>query len=57
MELSEQTGGTDVKRWRRLKGRRDQLLDRWLKARPEDKQTLILEWIRLNEEIEEILSR
>gem|GEM_PF-4023728 len=46
-----------MKRWRRLKGRRDQLLDRWLKARPEDKQTLILEWIRLNEEIEEILSR
>jgi hypothetical protein len=46
-----------MRRLRKLKGRRDQLLDRWVKARPEDRQRLLLQWIRLNEEIEEALQR
>lgn len=46
-----------MRRLRKLKGQRDQLLDRWIKARPEDKQQLVLQWIRLNEEIQEALAK
>lgn len=54
---NEVTGGAPMWRIRRMRQQRDQLLDRWMKASPEEKRDLILQWMRLSEEIEEAAAK